>query len=67
MVNNAGTTHRNQPMLDVTEEQFDRVYAVNVKSLFWSAKHCVPGVSQAGRRRIRHDRLHRRRAAASRV
>jgi 3-oxoacyl-[acyl-carrier protein] reductase len=42
VVNNAGTTHRNQPMLGVTEEEFDRVYAVNVKSLFHSAKHCVP-------------------------
>jgi len=42
VVNNAGTTHRNQPMLGVSEEQFDRMYAVNVKSLFHSAKHCVP-------------------------
>jgi len=30
IVNNAGTTHRNQPMLDVTEAEFDRIYAVNV-------------------------------------
>src|SRR5688572_29149529 len=29
VVNNAGTTHRNQPLLDVSEEIFDRVYAVN--------------------------------------
>jgi 3-oxoacyl-[acyl-carrier protein] reductase len=42
VVNNAGTTHRNQSMLDVTEEQFDRIYAVNVKSLFLTAKHAVP-------------------------
>jgi 3-oxoacyl-[acyl-carrier protein] reductase len=42
VVNNAGTTHRNQPMLDVTEDQFDRIYAVNVKSLFLTAKHAVP-------------------------
>ena len=34
IVNNAGTTHRNKPVLDVTEAEFDRVYAVNVKSLF---------------------------------
>ena len=26
VVNNAGTTHRNQPMLDVAEEEFDRIY-----------------------------------------
>ena len=42
VVNNAGTTHRNQPMLDVTEAMFDRVYRVNVKSLFLSARHVVP-------------------------
>ena len=42
VVNNAGTTHRNQPMLDVGEEQFDRIYAVNVKSLFLTARHAVP-------------------------
>ena len=48
VVNNAGTTHRNQPMLNVTEEQFDRIYAVNVKSIFLSAKHCVPYFRQQG-------------------
>jgi 3-oxoacyl-[acyl-carrier protein] reductase len=42
VVNNAGTTHRNQPMLDVSEEMFDRIYQVNVKSLFLTAKHAVP-------------------------
>ena len=42
VVNNAGTTHRNQPMLDVSEEEFDRIYRVNVKSLFLTAKHAVP-------------------------
>ncbi|MFO1282430.1 MAG: glucose 1-dehydrogenase [Burkholderiales bacterium] len=42
VVNNAGTTHRNQPMLDVSEEEFDRIYRVNVKSLYLTAKHAVP-------------------------
>ena len=42
VVNNAGTTHRNQPLLDVDEEEFDRVYAVNVKSIYLTAKHIVP-------------------------
>lgn len=42
VVNNAGTTHRNQPMLDVSEDEFDRVYRVNVKSLYLTAKHAVP-------------------------
>jgi 3-oxoacyl-[acyl-carrier protein] reductase len=42
VVNNAGTTHRNKPLLDVTEAEFDRVYAVNVKSLYWMAQAAVP-------------------------
>jgi 3-oxoacyl-[acyl-carrier protein] reductase len=42
VVNNAGTTHKNQPMLEVSEEQFDRIYQVNVKSLYLTAKHAVP-------------------------
>ena len=48
VINNAGTTHRNQPLLDVTEEQFDRVYAVNVKSLFHSARAIVPYFRKKG-------------------
>ncbi len=42
LVNNAGTTHRNKPALQVTEEEFDRVYRVNVKSLFWAAHSVLP-------------------------
>jgi 3-oxoacyl-[acyl-carrier protein] reductase len=42
MINNAGTTHKSQPMLDVDEKTFDLVYAVNVKSLYLSAKNVVP-------------------------
>jgi 3-oxoacyl-[acyl-carrier protein] reductase len=42
VVNNAGTTHRNRPMLEVGEDEFDRIYAVNVKSLYLTAKHAVP-------------------------
>ncbi len=42
VVNNAGTTHRNQPMLEVSEKDFDRVFAVNVKSLFHSTRNVVP-------------------------
>ena len=41
-VNNAGITHRNRPLLEVEESEFDRIFAVNVKSLFLSAKHVVP-------------------------
>ena len=42
MVNNAGMSHTNRPMLEVTEEFFDRLYQVNVKSIYLSAVHCVP-------------------------
>ena len=48
VVNNAGTTHRNRPMLEVGEDEFDRIYAVNVKSLFLTAKHAVPVFRKAG-------------------
>jgi 3-oxoacyl-[acyl-carrier protein] reductase len=41
VVNNAGWTHRNKPYLEVSEEEFDRVYAVNVKSVYLSALHAV--------------------------
>ena len=42
VVNNAGTTHANQPMLQVDEATFDRMYAVNVKSIFHMAHAVVP-------------------------
>jgi 3-oxoacyl-[acyl-carrier protein] reductase len=48
MVNNAGTTHRNQPMLDVTEAEFDRIFAVNVKSIYLAALACVPEMEKRG-------------------
>jgi 3-oxoacyl-[acyl-carrier protein] reductase len=42
VVNNAGFTHRNQPLLDVDEATFDRVYAINVKSIFFMTHAVVP-------------------------
>jgi 3-oxoacyl-[acyl-carrier protein] reductase len=48
IVNNAGTTHRNRPMLEVGEDEFDRIYAVNVKPLFLTAKHAVPHFRKQG-------------------
>ncbi len=48
VVNNAGWTHRNQPMLDVSEDEFDRCYAVNVKSVYLSAVHAVPVMRAQG-------------------
>jgi 3-oxoacyl-[acyl-carrier protein] reductase len=48
VVNNAGFTHRNKPVLEVTEAEFDRVYAVNVKGLYWSVQEFVPYFRQQG-------------------
>ncbi|MEO0673224.1 MAG: glucose 1-dehydrogenase [Pseudomonadota bacterium] len=48
IVNNAGTTHRNGSLLDVTEDEFDRIYAVNVKALFHAAKAAVPEMEKRG-------------------
>ncbi len=49
VVNNAGTTHRNRPMLEVEPDEFDRVYAVNVKSIYWMAQAAVPLLRKQGR------------------
>jgi len=48
VVNNAGWTHRNKPYLEVSEAEFDKVYAVNVKSVYLSAMHAVPVLRQRG-------------------
>jgi 3-oxoacyl-[acyl-carrier protein] reductase len=42
LINNAGTTHVRRPMLEVDEAEFDRVMAVNVKSIFLFAHAVVP-------------------------
>ena len=49
VVNNAGTTHKNRPMLEVDESTYDHVFAVNVKSVYHSAIHAVPVVRRQGR------------------
>lgn len=48
IVNNAGVAQRNQPMLDVDEATFERIYAVNVKSIYLSAIHGVPHLKARG-------------------
>ena len=48
VVNNAGWTHRNKPYMEVTEAEFDKVYAVNVKSIYLSAIHAVPAFRRQG-------------------
>jgi len=48
MVNNAGYTHKNQSMLTVGEEEFDRIYAVNVKAIYLSVLAVVPEMEKRG-------------------
>ena len=48
LVNNAGTTHVNKPMLDVTEEEFDRIFAVNMKAIYLAALRVVPVLAEQG-------------------
>lgn len=48
LVNNAGVTHLPQPMEEVTEEEFDRVFAVNAKSVYLTARAIVPLMKAAG-------------------
>ncbi len=48
LVNNAGATHVNKPMLEISEEEFDRVYAVNVKGVFFGCQAVVPVFRRQG-------------------
>jgi 3-oxoacyl-[acyl-carrier protein] reductase len=48
VVNNAGTTHKNRPMLEVDEATFDRVFAVNVKSIYHMTQAVLPLLRQQG-------------------
>ena len=48
VVNNAGTTHRNKPIMEVEEAEFDRIFAVNVKSIFLAAQAFIPHMRAHG-------------------
>ncbi|MBL8844721.1 MAG: glucose 1-dehydrogenase [Hyphomicrobium zavarzinii] len=48
LVNNAGTTHKNQSLMTVSEEEFDRIYAVNVKSIYLTTLAAVPELEKRG-------------------
>jgi 3-oxoacyl-[acyl-carrier protein] reductase len=49
VVNNAGWTHKNGPLLDVDEATFDKVYSINVKSIFHMTHAVVPLMRQQQR------------------
>ena len=48
LVNNAGVTHLNKPMAEVTEEEFDHVFDVNVKGLFYFSQAALPTMRASG-------------------
>jgi len=48
LVNNAGYTHRNRPMTEVSEDEFDRIFAVNVKGIFLGAQAAIPVFRKQG-------------------
>ena len=48
VVNNAGYTHKNQPMLEVGEADFDRVFDVNVKAIYLMTMAVVPKMRERG-------------------
>lgn len=48
LVNNAGATHKNKPLLEVSEDEFDLIYAVNVKALYLTTLAAVPEMEKRG-------------------
>ncbi|WP_419740233.1 SDR family oxidoreductase [Ruegeria sp.] len=48
LVNNAGVTHLPTPLEDVSEEDFDRVFNVNMKSVYLTARAFVPAMKARG-------------------
>ena len=48
MINNAGWTHLNQSALDVSEDDFDKCYAINVKSIYLATIHATPVFQKQG-------------------
>lgn len=49
LVNNAGVTHMPGALEEISEDDFDRVLAVNAKSVYLTARHVVPAMKAAGR------------------
>lgn len=49
MVNNAGWAYSNRSSLEVSEDEFDKLFAVNVKSIYLATLHAVPVFRAQGR------------------
>ena len=48
LVNNAGYSHRNKQFSEVTDEEFDKVYDVNVKAVFIAIQEALPVLRERG-------------------
>ena len=48
LVNNAGIGHIPQPLDELSESDFDRIFNVNSKSVYYTAKYVVPIMKEAG-------------------
>jgi 3-oxoacyl-[acyl-carrier protein] reductase len=48
IINNAGWTHKNKPLMEVTDEEFDRVFDINVKSIYLMTQEVVPQMRKQG-------------------
>ena len=48
LVNNAGIGHTPQPLEDLSEAEFDRIFRVNAKSVYLTARHAVPVMKAQG-------------------
>ncbi len=48
LVNNAGLLS-NKPVADVTEEEYDRIFAVNVKGVFFACQQAARRMADGGR------------------
>jgi len=48
LVNNAGVAGINKPTHEITEAEWDRVQAINVKGVFFCTKHAIPHLKRAG-------------------
>ncbi|WP_163848340.1 SDR family oxidoreductase [Pseudooceanicola aestuarii] len=48
LVNNAGMTHLPKPMTEVEEDEFDRLFRVNCKSVYLGARYLVPSMKERG-------------------
>src|SRR2546428_2728465 len=48
LVNNAGFSHRTMPLWELPEEEYERVFATNVRGVYLGCKYAVPVMKERG-------------------